>query len=96
MGRIILGVPNAKGLADWLRMRGVESREVRISMASVGEPEENGYAERLRRTIKEEEVDLSEYCQDIHELDATRLLEQFQKLERERECAVSLPTVLWK
>ena len=32
-----------------------------ISMASVGEPEENGYAERLMRTIKEEEVDLSEY-----------------------------------
>jgi putative transposase len=36
-------------------------RDVRISMASVGEPEENGYAERLMRTIKEEEVDLSEY-----------------------------------
>ena len=35
--------------------------EVEISMASVGEPEENGYAERLMRTIKEEEVDLSEY-----------------------------------
>lgn len=32
-----------------------------ISMASVGEPRENGYAERLMRTIKEEEVDLSEY-----------------------------------
>ena len=32
-----------------------------ISMASVGEPKENGYAERLMRTIKEEEVDLSEY-----------------------------------
>jgi putative transposase len=32
-----------------------------VSMASVGEPEEDGYAERLMRTIKEEEVDLSEY-----------------------------------
>ena len=32
-----------------------------ISMAAVGQPEENGYAERLMRTIKEEEVDLSEY-----------------------------------
>lgn len=31
------------------------------SMAAVGEPRENGYAERLMRTIKEEEVDLSEY-----------------------------------
>ncbi len=34
---------------------------VQISMASQGKPEENGYAERLMRTIKEEEVDLSEY-----------------------------------
>ncbi len=34
---------------------------VQISMAAVGKPEENGYAERLMRTIKEEEVDLSEY-----------------------------------
>ena len=32
-----------------------------ISRAAVGEPRENGYAERLMRTIKEEEVDLSEY-----------------------------------
>ena len=39
----------------------LKAREVRISMASVGEHEENGYAERLMRTIKEEEVDLSEY-----------------------------------
>lgn len=31
-----------------------------ISMAAVGEPRENGYAERLMRTIKEEEVDLTE------------------------------------
>jgi transposase InsO family protein len=36
-------------------------KNVKISMANVGEPEENGYAERLMRTIKEEEVDLSEY-----------------------------------
>jgi len=39
----------------------LKARGVKISMASVGEPEENGYAERLMRTIKEEEVDLSEY-----------------------------------
>jgi putative transposase len=32
-----------------------------VSMAAVGAPEENGHAERLMRTIKEEEVDLSEY-----------------------------------
>jgi putative transposase len=41
--------------------------EVQISMAAVGKPEENGYAERLMRTIKEEEVDLSEY-DDFHEM----------------------------
>lgn len=35
--------------------------QVQISMAAQGKPEENGYAERLMRTIKEEEVDLSDY-----------------------------------
>jgi len=39
----------------------LREHEVQISMASVGKPEENGYAERLMRTIKEEEVELSEY-----------------------------------
>jgi putative transposase len=34
---------------------------VALSMAAVGEPRENGFAERLMRTIKEEEVDRSEY-----------------------------------
>jgi putative transposase len=34
---------------------------VQLSMAKVGEPRENGYAERLMRTIKEEEVNLSDY-----------------------------------
>jgi putative transposase len=48
--------------------------EVLISMAAVGKPEENGYAERLMRTIKEEEVDLSEY-QDFH--DAYRSIGRF-------------------
>ena len=35
--------------------------QVQISMAAVGEAKENGYAERLMRTIKEEEVELSDY-----------------------------------
>jgi len=38
------------------------SDQFQISMAAVGKAEENGYAERFMRTIKEEEVDLSEYC----------------------------------
>ena len=33
-----------------------------ISMAAAGKPSENGYAERLIRTIKEEEVYLSDYA----------------------------------
>jgi len=37
-----------------------------ISMAAVGEATEHGYAERLMRTIKEEEVTLHDY-QDFHE-----------------------------
>jgi transposase InsO family protein len=39
----------------------LKALHVNLSMAAVGEPRENGYAERLMRTIKEEEVDLSEY-----------------------------------
>ena len=35
--------------------------DVQISMADKGEAWQNGYAERLIRTIKEEEVDLSDY-----------------------------------
>ena len=34
---------------------------VKHSIAAVGEPRENGYAERLMRTIQEEEVELSDY-----------------------------------
>lgn len=37
------------------------SHDVQISMAAIGRADENGYAERLIRTIKEEEVNLSEY-----------------------------------
>ena len=48
--------------------------KVQISMAAVGKPEENGYAERLMRTIKEEAVDLSEYA-DFH--DAYRSIGRF-------------------
>ena len=39
----------------------LQTHDVQISMAAVGKAEENGYAERFMRTIKEEEVDLSEY-----------------------------------
>ncbi len=35
--------------------------QIQASMAAVGKAEENGYAERFMRTIKEEEVDLSDY-----------------------------------
>ena len=42
-------------------VRLLRAHEVKISMAEVGQAWQNGYAERLMRTIKEEEVDLSEY-----------------------------------
>jgi putative transposase len=37
-----------------------------LSMAAIGEPRQNGYAERLMRTIKEEEVALNDY-RDFHD-----------------------------
>jgi transposase InsO family protein len=46
----------AGGYVQMLREAGVA-----ISMAEVGQAWQNGYAERVIRTIKEEEVDLSEY-----------------------------------
>lgn len=39
----------------------LKAYKIQISMATVGKAEENGYAERFMRTIKEEEVDLSDY-----------------------------------
>jgi len=39
----------------------LQKLSVKLSMAAIGEPRENGFAERLMRTIKEEEVDLSDY-----------------------------------
>ena len=39
----------------------LEAHHIQISMAEVGEATQNGHAERLMRTIKEEEVNLSEY-----------------------------------
>ncbi|MCE2471355.1 MAG: IS3 family transposase [Anaerolineae bacterium] len=46
----------AKAYIKLLRGRGTQ-----ISMAAPGKPKENGYAERLIRTTKEEEVYLSDY-----------------------------------
>jgi putative transposase len=39
----------------------LQDHQVHISMAAVGKSQENPFAERLNRTLKEEEVDLSEY-----------------------------------
>ena len=47
---------------------------IEISLAHRGRPWENGYAERLIRTLKEEEVHLNEY-QDI--MDARTRIEHF-------------------
>ena len=42
-------------------LKPLQDAGTKISMAAVGKPSENGYAERLIRTIKEEEVYLSDY-----------------------------------
>jgi len=39
----------------------LHNEKINISMSKAGSPQENGYAERVIRTIKEEEVYLSEY-----------------------------------
>ena len=54
-----------------------------ISMAEQGEPRQNGYAERLMRTIKEEEVALTEY-RDFADADAQigRLLDDVYQRTR--------------
>jgi transposase InsO family protein len=39
----------------------LKAHHIYISMAAIGKAEENGYAERFMRTVKEEEVDLSDY-----------------------------------
>ncbi len=58
--------------SDYVRI--LKDRGVQISMATVGEPTENGFAERLMQTINEEEVDLSEY-EYYH--DACRQMDRF-------------------
>ena len=52
----------------------LQARGIQISMAEVGQAWQNGYAERLIGTIKDEEVDLSDY-DDYH--DALKQLGQF-------------------
>jgi transposase InsO family protein len=47
--------------ATYEYVQALQARQVQISMSGIGEPRENGYAERLIRTIKEEEVELSDY-----------------------------------
>jgi transposase InsO family protein len=56
---------------------------VTLSMAAVGEPRENGYAERLMRTIKEEEVNLSDYLDFADALrQITRFLDDVYNVKR--------------
>ena len=61
----------------------LQQHTIQISMAAIGEPTQNGYAERLMRTIKEEEVDLSDY-QDYYDAyqQIGRFLEEVYMLKR--------------
>ena len=64
---LVVGVPTIhhsdQGVqyAATLYVERLQKLGVKLSMAAIGEPRENGFAERLVRTIKEEEVDLSDY-----------------------------------
>jgi transposase InsO family protein len=40
----------------------LQASQIQISMADVAAAWQNGYAERIMRTIKEEEIDLADYC----------------------------------
>jgi len=61
----------------------LQKLNVNLSMAAIGEPRENGYAERLMRTIKEEEVDLSEYRDFADALrQITRFLDDVYNVKR--------------
>jgi transposase InsO family protein len=66
-GSLLKGTPQIhhsdQGLqyAQTAYVQALQGAGVQVSMAAVGKPEENGYAERLIRTIKEEEVVLSDY-----------------------------------
>jgi transposase InsO family protein len=61
----------------------LQGRGVHISMAAVGQAHENGYAERLIRTIKEEEVYLADY-QDFADAQGniTRFLDDVYNVKR--------------
>lgn len=57
---------------DYVKL--LQQHDVKVSMSEVGQAWQNGYAERLMRTIKEEEVDLSEY---LNFTEAYGQIEQF-------------------
>ena len=61
----------------------LQAQGVEISVAHRGHPWENGYAERLIRTLKEEEVHLNDY-QNIHEARRriTHFITQVYRLKR--------------
>jgi transposase InsO family protein len=61
IGQVASAFPQGVQYAARAYVALLEQHQVQISMAEIGEAWQNGYAERVLRTIKEEEVDLSEY-----------------------------------
>lgn len=60
----------------------LQTAGVQISMAAVGQPTQNGLAERFMRTLKEEHVDYTEYADFA---DAHRQLKQWLEVEYNQE-----------
>jgi len=70
----------------------LQAKDIRISMAAQGAPTENAFAERLMRTLKEEEVYLHEY-QDYHDarIHITRFLDDVYMHKRLHSALGYLP-----
>jgi putative transposase len=70
----------------------LQAAQTYISMAALGTPTENAYAERLMRTLKEEEVSLHEY-EDVNDARAhiAHFLDQVYMTKRVHSALDYLP-----
>jgi len=70
----------------------LQALQIQVSMAGVGKPEENGKAERLNRTLKEEEIYLNEYrtLNEAHQAIA-RFVDKYNRRRRHQALNYKTP-----